>query len=401
MNRRDFLSLCGATAAGVSVQRWSWTQDLPRDIRITRVIGFDLISRRSKFCGKNSRLDDHGELGRDRMVRLFTDAGLEGLGNCRASESELSSLLGRKLFDFFKREERVVQGPLGAGTMPLWDLAGKALKKPVYELLGGKGPGRVPCYDGSIYFSDLLPQYANRWQDRFREEIDLGFKRGHRAFKIKIGRGAKWMPAEEGFARDKEVLLLVRGHAGKDVLLGADANDGYSLELTRRLVNELPDLRPAFLEEMFPETVDQCRDLKNFLGQRRLNTLIADGEGQSRIEDLAPFVEARAVDIYQADMNRFGIEGIMREASLVGSRGFISPHNWGSLVGFYMILHIGRAVVNFYRAENDPLDSDVLIADGYEIREGSASVPETPGFGLKINEERFASTIKPRFDLKI
>ena len=64
-----------------------------------------------------------------------------------------------------------------------------------------------------------------------------------------------------------------------------------------------------------------------------------------------------------------------------------------------MILHMGRAIKNFYYAENDPLDSDVLIADGYAINDGAATVPDAPGFGLKIDESRFAATIKPRFDL--
>ena len=65
-------------------------------------------------------------------------------------------------------------GPLGNGTMPLWDLAGKSLRTPAYKLLGGAGQEKVPVYDGSIYFADLLPQYADRWQDRFKEEIDMG-----------------------------------------------------------------------------------------------------------------------------------------------------------------------------------------------------------------------------------
>jgi L-alanine-DL-glutamate epimerase-like enolase superfamily enzyme len=64
------------------------------------------------------------------------------------------------------------------------------------------------------------------------------------------------------------------------------------------------------------------------------------------------------------------------------------------------MLHVGRAVTNFYHAENDPLDSDVLVADGYAIKGGLATVPETPGFGLRLNPERFAATIKPKADLK-
>src|SRR3712207_8349219 len=49
----------------------------------------------------------------------------------------------------------------------------------------------VPVYDGSIYFSDLLPDYESNWRDRFRGEIDMGRERGHRFFKVKIGRGKR------------------------------------------------------------------------------------------------------------------------------------------------------------------------------------------------------------------
>jgi L-alanine-DL-glutamate epimerase-like enolase superfamily enzyme len=78
----------------------------------------------------------------------------------------------------------------------------------------------------------------------------------------------------------------------------------------------------------------------------------------------------------------------------------VAPHNWGSLVGFYMQLHVGRAISNFYSAEHDPLSNDVLIADGYKIHSGTATVPDAPGFGLTINEEQFASNVKVSFDLK-
>ena len=130
MNRRAFLTLCGSAAASTLLPRWSWAADLPRDIKITRIVAFDLGSKRCKVCGKNSRLDVHGDRASDCMVRLYTNTGLEGLGNCRTSEVKLASLLGRNPFDFFQAEEPAFRSPLNAGTMPLWDLAGKALRKP-------------------------------------------------------------------------------------------------------------------------------------------------------------------------------------------------------------------------------------------------------------------------------
>ena len=75
------------------------------------------------------------------------------------------------------------------------------------------------------------------------------------------------------------------------------------------------------------------------------------------------------------------------------------PHNWGSLVGFFLQLHVGRAVPNFFRAEHDPFASDVLVADGYKIEDGACSVPDAPGFGLTIDEEKF-HRVKNPLDLK-
>ena len=100
-------------------------------------------------------------------------------------------------------------------------------------------------------------------------------------------------------------------------------------------------------------------------------------------------------------MNHFGLDGILTEAAMAKPHGGqIAPHNWGSLVGFYMELHIGRAVSNFYRAEHDPLANDVIVADGYQIKDGVASVSVSPGFGLSIDEAALNREAEIRFDVK-
>ncbi|HEX5500725.1 MAG TPA: enolase C-terminal domain-like protein, partial [Thermomicrobiales bacterium] len=219
----------------------------------------------------------------------------------------------------------------------------------------------------------------------------MGLKLGHRGFKIKLGRGFKWMPRAEGDRRDVEVVKLIRKHAGPDVLLGVDANNGYDLAGAKRLMEQLGDEKLAFVEELFPETVDECLELKAFIRRLGWQTLVADGETQHELAAYRPFAAAGAIDVFQGDMNHFGLDGILAEAALAKPHGGrIAPHNWGSLVGFYMELHVGRAVSNFYRAEHDPLTNDVLKADGYQIKDGTARVPEAPGFGLSIDEAAFA-----------
>jgi len=399
MRRREFLQ---AVAGTIFLSLASWAKQVQPDLRITRVVGFDLKSKRPKLIGKNSRLDVHGRWATDRMVRLFTNMGVEGIGNCRANKEQLAQLLRKNPFEFYQATDHKMAGPLGAGTMPLWDLVGKVLNKPVYELLGGAGPKQVPVYDGSIYFSDLLPDYLDKPLDRFQQEIDMGLAMGHRAFKVKIGRGAKWMPPKEGYARDVQVLKTIRQHAGPNILIGVDANNACDLAKTKQLLEELPDYNFAFLEEMFPEQVDKCLELKRFISQHGWKTLVADGETQKDLDAYKPFIEARAIDIFQGDMNRFGFEGILTEAAWCKPAGLqVAPHNWGSLVGFYMQLHVGRATTNFYRAEHDPLSNSVLIADGYQIQDGYASVPDSPGFGLRIDENEFTKSARVNFDLKV
>ncbi len=390
-----------AAAATAALAKAVRSDELPKDVRITRAVGFDLPSRRLKVAGRNARLDVHGDRATDRMLRLYTNTGVEAVGNCRAEKDAVAKLLGKDPFDFYRRDDRQMTGPLGVGTMPLWDLVGKLLEKPAYELLGGAGPERVPVYDGSIYFADLLPQYADRWQDRFREEIDMGRKLGHRAFKIKIGRGHKWMPREEGDARDVAVVKLIREHAGPDVLIGVDANNGYDLAGAKRFLERSGAADLAFVEELFPETVEDCLALKEFMKANGWKTLLADGETQGTIEVFKPFIDARAIDVFQADMNRFGFEGILTEAAWAREKDLlVAPHNWGSLIGYYMQLHVGRAIKNLYRAEHDPLETRVLRADGYERKDGLSSVPGAPGFGLSIDEKAFASEVKVLFDLR-
>ncbi|MBX9790622.1 MAG: hypothetical protein K2Y37_17025 [Pirellulales bacterium] len=372
-----------------------------RDLKITRVVGFDLPCRRSKVAGKNSHLDVHGDQATDRMLRVYTNQQLDGVGNLAVDRQGAAALLGKSVAEFFVADERRMAGPLGVGTLPLWDLTGKALGQPVYQLLGGAGSQRVGVYDGSIYFADLLPAYEANWQDRFREEIDMARRVGHRAVKVKIGRGFKWMPRAVGDRRDVEVLQLIRRHAGDEFLIGVDANNGYDLAGTQRLFAEIGDLKIAFAEEMFPEDVEQCLKFTAFLRARGWETLVADGETQGDLKVFLPLIATKAVQVYQADMKRFGLEGIMTEALMAGTQQLrVAPHNWGSWIGFIMQLHVGRAIKNFYRAEHDPLTNDLLVADGYAIADGEATVPDAPGLGLHVNEARFAD-VKIHFDVRL
>ncbi len=286
--------------------------------------------------------------------------------------------------------------PLGRWDMALWDLIGKVLEQPVYVLLGDEGSRQVPVYDGSIYFSDLLPQNEQRGVSPILEEIDQGLEAGHRTFKVKVGRGARWLPRAEGDRRDIEVLQGIRAHHGSGVQLFIDANNGYDLEGTKRLFEAVGALDIRLAEEMFPEVTEEDLELKRFFTENGWHTLIADGESAASPEHFREFIDRRALDIVQPDIVRFGLTLLLQmDRSLRNSGVRLAPHNWGSLLGFYTQLHLGRAIPTFYYAEHDPLTSAAIIPEGYVIQSGRALIPDAPGLGLTLNTSVARDVLEP------
>lgn len=374
--------------------------DFPKDVRITRAIGARLALERKKLVGKNSHRDVHGRTSSDFLVVVETNVGVTGLGVAKDNRDAAANIIGKDPFEFYRPAERAIISPLGRSDMPLWDLVAKLLEKPAYALFGGKGPERVPVYDGSIYFADLLPEFEARGIERILQEIDEGLAAEQRAFKVKIGRGAKWMPRDAGDRRDLDVLKAIRKHVGPDITILVDANNGYDLAGTKRFLEEAGPLDLGFVEEMFPDVVEQDLELKEFIKSHGWKTLVADGEATHGTKHFEPYVAARALDVVQPDMRAFGFTLELEMDKMLGGSGIrLAPHNWGSLVGFYMQVQLARGIETFFRAERDPLFTDVLVADGYDIKDGHTQVPTAPGFGLALAPGALGTKLKPVWEV--
>jgi L-alanine-DL-glutamate epimerase-like enolase superfamily enzyme len=392
MNRREFLSAAAATVAGASpvpARDPIKTDDLKK-FKVTKVTGFRHVCPRPKPIGKNSRLDVHGKQTSDNVLRIATDQDVEGIGYGGTTTQETArKLLGHTLDEYWKPDTGVVS-PLGRADHALYDLVGKALGVPAWKLLGGQGPERVPVYDGSIYFNDLLPEFQDKGVARLLEEVEMGLKAGHRAFKIKVGRGAKWMEAKAGFRRDVEVVQAIRKGVGKEVKLMVDANNGFDLDGTMKWLDAVGD-DLFFVEEMFPEDVKQDLQLKEYLRKQEWKTLVADGESAKEVKHFDPFIEKEALDVLQPDMRALGFTlqwELSRKAAAKPSIK-LAPHNWGSFLGLYMQLVLARGIPNFLIAEEDRSTSDLFDTSAFVMKEGRMSVPDTPGCGLVLREDVF------------
>ncbi|MCZ6794792.1 MAG: mandelate racemase/muconate lactonizing enzyme family protein [Planctomycetota bacterium] len=392
MERREFLRLVAGVAGGAAIagcerpaRRSAPPEERSSDVRINRITSFQVTGERWKHVGRNAQRGDHGRTATDRVVLLETDGGVDGFGSSFASRQQASALLGKDPLSFFANG--LVESPLGAGDAPLWDLAGKLLEKPVWELLGAAGPEWVPVYDGSIYFGDLETGNSSTEVDQLLSEVDHSLERGHRAFKIKVGRGHRWMEPEAGLARDVEVVQAIRKRVGRDVRLMVDANNGYTPETARRFLDAAGD-EFYFVEELFPENVEADLELGAWLREHGWKTLVADGESAREVDHFVPYIRSAALDVLQGDIRRFGFSRLVRLSRLAEPAGIrLAPHNWGSVLGLYMQLVLGRGIPNFLMAEKDPAETELFSTPGFEFEDGRMRVLAVPGCGLGLPKD--------------
>ena len=390
MNRRQFLqsaSVLPLAAAGLGAAPGA--DELKRCV-ITKVTGFRHVGQRPRNVGKNSHLDDHGRTTTDHVLRIMTDRGIEGIGVGNVTPEVARRVIGHSLDEFWSAERKVIS-PLGRADHALYDLIGKVVGVPAWKLLGGEGPEWVPIYDGSIYFDDLQPEFADRGVARIVEEVQAGLDDGHRAFKIKVGRGFKWMEKEAGFRRDVEVMRAVRKLVGPEVRLMVDANNAFDLDGTIRWLDAVDD-DLVFVEEMFPERVEDDLKLKEYLRSKGRATLVADGESAREVGHFDPYLKAGAIDVLQADIRAFGLtllRELSRRAVAAGHEALLAPHNWGSFLGVYMMVVLGRGIPNFLMGEEDTSSSDLFDTSAFVKKEGRMKVPDTPGCGLVLREDVF------------
>lgn len=357
---------------------------------IVRVEGTTLVGTRPRVVGRNAVRDVHGPFAWDPVVRLETEGGLAGWGWSNATPEIARRLVGRRLSELFDLRTGTRDAALSF-DFPLWDLVGRLLGKPVWALLGGRGTHPVPVYDGSIYIDELDPVTGkDAGLAPMLDAVRAGYELGYRAFKVKVGRGYRWMEPEAGFRRDVDVIRAIRELLGSEPFLLLDANNGYTFESACALIREVADCHIFWFEEPFPEEKNADVRFRQFLHETG-NALLADGEGSEGKESLfTEILRAGGVDVVQFDLRGHSLTRWLRYLPLVEETDtFTAPHNWGShLSGFY-IAQFGRGCPRFAMGEVDPMTMPGVDASAYRLREGVLHVPEAPGFGLELDADVF------------
>jgi len=407
LDRRRFLT--ALTTSAFALRGASQTS-----ARITRIRVSILEGRFHKLVAMNAY--DQAPKGgtyTHPLLRIETDAGIEGIGagtyqmNLDNYVADLKPLIGKNPLDLYEMAAgKVVRSSAWFAGLrdkaqyldgPLFDLIGKLTNKPAWALLGDSARDSIPCYDGTLYFADVMR--PERGVAAVVDEAEEAVKSGFKALKLKLGRGSKWMDRASGDARDIAVVHAVRKAVGADVLIMVDANNGYQgqFDALWRLLSETQADQLYWIEEPFPESVEGYGRLKDKLAEAKMKTMIADGENLRHPNDFEPYLNPRRLmDVLQLDTRSGGFLSNREIARRGEAAGAVTiPHNWGSQIGHLMGLHLAKAVKAVLWAEDDRSTCDVIVPTGYSLGNGIQMVSNEPGLGIRIDAKVYEKQCMP------
>ena len=270
----------------------------------------------------------------------------------------------------------------------LWDIAGKAAGRSVAALLGATTE-HLPAYAS---LGTLRPPPAAA--DAARALAEEGF----RALKLRFHADR----VEEGVAAAR----AVREALGDDVAIMVDLNQGWRMPgdlsppldpfTVRRVAGALAELGVLWLEEPLP-----APEVHGLAALRRgARVAIAGGEMARSAAELLAYLEAGALDVYQPDAVL--AVGILRARELakrvLAERLWFTPHTWTNGIGLVANLHLaaGAGAGPFVEFPYDPPAwtperRDAMLAEPVRVDDGCVAVPDSPGLGLVLDEDRLAA----------
>ncbi|HMO59862.1 MAG TPA: mandelate racemase/muconate lactonizing enzyme family protein [Roseiflexaceae bacterium] len=289
---------------------------------------------------------------------------------------------------------RVGLGPavLSGIEAALWDLKGKLLGLPVYELLGGRCHERLPAY--------ATGGPSNWPPDKLKAKIDFYLSLGFRAFKV----GAGYYDSATGMAvpaRSTSAIVemeagkaqLLREYVGADIAvlmdghMGNPLGDAWDLPTARAVLQALEPYDLFFFEEPLPYT-----DPWGYAELRRATSVpIAGGECLTTLTEFRQYADLDALTIAQPDAAWIGGLGeFVRVARMFDARGRrIATHSWGAGVAQMQNIHAGFASPNTIILELPPAAGALhteLWGDSLIMRDGYIYPPEQPGLGVRLTD---------------
>ncbi|HZT32898.1 MAG TPA: galactonate dehydratase [Bryobacteraceae bacterium] len=285
----------------------------------------------------------------------------------------------------FYRAGPVIGSAVSGIDQALWDIRGKALGLPVYQLLGGPlDPRGVRGYYHT--FATSLEQLR-----RLRE---TALQDGVSCFKSGIPGYYEWIETHAAIERAVKSMQILREGLGPDIDIAVDFHAKTSPSVASILVKEVEPLNLLFVEEPCPP--ENVRAMARIA--RRTTTPIATGERLIAAYGCRELIEMGAVDILQTDINHVGgITALWKVGALADASGIsMAPHACEGPIGGLATLHVDAAMPNFLVQEicgqvqpgrQEKIWEEWFGFPAMRMVDGRFPLSQKPGLGFELSEE--------------
>jgi galactonate dehydratase len=272
---------------------------------------------------------------------------------------------------------------MAAIEVACWDILGKTMGVPIWQLLGGKHRDSVLAYANGWYRTERTPE-------KFVEIAKTAVvSRGFKALKVDPFGTAKWFCSNSDLALAYEILSALREAFGPDLKILIDVHSRFAPSESVRIASKLATLDIFWWEE--PTTIERI-ELTNEIALRS-PIPVATGEQFDKIGHFETLARGGHVSIYQPEpMSLGGITNTIAVANIAQANGaWIAPHQSGGPVATAVCLQLAAIIPNFLIQEhfdpfNEPWTRDLVTwTPKIEALTGHLPIPTTPGLGLDLN----------------
>lgn len=339
------------------------------------------------------------------FIKIKTDEGISGWGELvsgtktetvvAGAKEMCGKLIGKNPLEIERIWQRLhrsffrggpINGTIISGIeMALWDIKGKALNLPVYELLGGAVRDKIKVYSwiGGDRPSDVVAMAQERW--------DKGF----RAVKMNATSEMHYVDSLEKVNAAVKRVASIREKFGNAMSIGIDFHGRVHKPMAKVLAKALEEYHPMFIEEpVLPENEEYFAQISN-----EVSTPIATGERLYTRWGFKNIFKEGAVDIIQPDISLCG--GLLEERKIAAMAEAydmaVAPHAPYGPVALAATFQVDACTPNVFIQEQslgihynqgfDLLDF-VKNKEIFQYKDSFVDIPKGPGLGIEMDEDK-------------
>ncbi len=335
------------------------------------------------------------------LVRVYTDAGIVGSGEaglwsshrlvCEAIRDLSEYFVGKDPsriehhFQTLTRDTHFQSAPLSAALsaidIALWDVLGKSVDKPVYELLGGKCRERV----------NVFAVVGGTTPDEMAESARQSVANGYTSLRvIPFLPGFEALPSSKVIADAVHIVEAIREGIGWEIDLGVEIHRNFTRHEVVTFGQAVLPCRLLYLEDPLPpENIEALRYVAE-----HVDIPLATGERADTMYQFKQIIDTGAVSLIRPDLSLAGGFTQVKKIAALAEAAFVGvfPHLMGSPLNMAAFVQLDAAIPNYFLQEahtgadalNDILDEPLQRDGGYVV------VPERPGIGVEVREEMLA-----------